>query len=277
MCPMSRRTVFTAFRAAERLGAILGGLALLLFSCLAFAAEPKVNAPQVENPTRVLLIGNSYLYYNDSLHNHLRRMVAAADPETGKRLEYKSATIGGASLDHHNVDWLTEPGRIGVKEPFEVVVLQGHSGAALSERRQAVFRKAATEASRLIKARGGKVALYMPPAYVPPHKETHPDNIRRNEEFYVAVGNELDALVIPVGLAFEEAYRRHPELKLHKAYDGSHPSLAGTYLAAATCYAALYGKSPVGNRYDAFGEIDAETRLKLQRVAEDTVRKFFRR
>jgi hypothetical protein len=121
------------------------------------------------------------------------------------------------------------------------------------------------------------VALYMPHAYVPPHKEADPQNNRRNEEFYVAVGNALSALVIPVGLAFEEAYRRHPELKLHKAYDGSHPSLAGSYLAAATCYAALYGKSPVGNGYDAYGEVDADTRLKLQRVAHDTVQKFFRR
>ena len=262
---------------ARLLRTVVGALALLATAAALAAPEPKVTAPQVANPTRVLLVGNSYLYYNDSLHNHLRRMVAAADPELGKRLEYKSATIGGASLDHHNIDWLTEPGRIGVKEPFEVVVLQGHSGDALSPRGQAAFRKAATEASRIIAARGGKVALYMPHAYVAPHKEANPDNVRRNEEYFVAVGNELDALVIPVALAFEEAYRRHPELKLHQAYDGSHPSLAGTFLAAATCYAALYGKSPVGNRYDAFGAIDAETRLKLQRVADDTVRTFFRR
>ena len=55
----------------------------------------------------MLLVGNSYIYYGDSLHNHLRRMVAAADAELGKKLQYKSATIGGAWLDHHNIDWLT--------------------------------------------------------------------------------------------------------------------------------------------------------------------------
>ncbi|MEZ5658337.1 MAG: hypothetical protein R3E83_07325 [Burkholderiaceae bacterium] len=71
-------------------------LALFLASAHADTMAPKVKAPQVENPMRVLLVGNSYLYYGDSLHNHLRRMVMAADPSTEKQLKYKSATIGGA-------------------------------------------------------------------------------------------------------------------------------------------------------------------------------------
>ena len=37
--------------------------------------EPKVHSLNNSNPERVLFVGNSYLYYNDSLHNHLRRMV----------------------------------------------------------------------------------------------------------------------------------------------------------------------------------------------------------
>jgi hypothetical protein len=60
-------------------------------------------------------------------------------------------------------------------------------------------------------------------------------------------------------------------------YDGSHPSRAGTYLAAATVYAALYGRSPVGNNFDAFGEVDTKTRLFLQQVAWDTVKQFYGR
>ncbi|MEZ5727471.1 MAG: hypothetical protein R3E48_05265 [Burkholderiaceae bacterium] len=52
---------------------------------------------------------------------------------------------------------------------------------------------------------------------------------------------------------------------LHKDYDGSHPSLYGTYLAAATCYAAIYGKSPVGNSYDYFGKIAPDMAKFLQR------------
>jgi len=79
-----------------------------------------------------------------------------------------------------------------------------------------------------------------------------------------------------LALPLEEAYRRHPELVLHKS-DGTHPTLIGTYLAASTVYAAVYGKSPVGNPYEYYGAIDSVTAKKLQQVAQDTVERFYRR
>ena len=97
-------------------------LSAILVSSMAWAIEPVVKTPQVDTPKRLLLIGNSYLYYGDSLHNVLRNIVIADNPAITKALQYKSATIGGASLDHHNIDWLTKPGQIGVKEPFELVI-----------------------------------------------------------------------------------------------------------------------------------------------------------
>ena len=42
-------------------------------------------------------------------------------------------------------------------------------------------------------------------------------------------------------------------------------------------YAALYGKSPVGNPYDYYGKIDKDSAAFLQQVAEDTVRTFYGR
>lgn len=243
----------------------------------AAAPAPQIKAPQVDTPTRVLFVGNSYLYYGDSLHNHVRRMAVAADPGLEKKMAYKSATIGGASLAHHNIDHLTQPGRIGVKEPFELVILQGGSFAPLSEKRRAEFREKVIEFNKVITERGGKTALYLTHAYVAPHKQAKPENIRLTEDLYVSVGKEVGALVIPVGLAFEEAYRRKPDIKLHKDYDGSHPELIGTYLAACTVYASIYGKSPVGNSYDYFGKIDKETAAFLQQVAHDTVKQFYGR
>jgi hypothetical protein len=256
---------------------ILFFICAITFTTFAWAISPTVQSPQVDTPKRLLLIGNSYLYYGDSLHNVLRRLVIADNPAITKSLQYKSATIGGASLDHHNIDWLTKPGQIGVKEPFELVILQGHSAAAINDKQGAVHIDAAKKASALIAERGGKVALYMPHSYVAPHKQAAPVNDQKNRDYYVKLGNELNALVIPVGLAFAEAYKRDPQIKLHKAYDGSHPSRAGTYLAAATVYAALYGRSPVGNTFDAFGEVDPKTRLFLQQVAWDTVKQFYSR
>ena len=236
---------------------------------------PQVTAPQVEKPTRVLFIGNSYLYYGDAVYNHVQRLAVAAGLVTQEELQYKAATIGGAALEHHNIEYLTKPGQIGVKEPFQLVVLQGGSAEPLSAARRERFRKSAVEAGKLIAARGGKVALYLTHAYVKPHRNAKPENIRLTEEMYVSVGNEINALVIPVGLAFEEAYRRRPEIKLHKEFDGTHPELIGTYLAACTAFASVYGQSPVGNRYDYYGRIDKDTAAFLQQVAADTVKKFY--
>lgn len=252
-------------------------LAALLLTPAAAAATPDVKAPQVDTPKRVLFVGNSYFYYNDSLHNHVRRMVIAGDPALEKSLQYKSATIGGANLAHHNIEYLTEPGRIGVKLPFELVILQDGSEAPLSEKRRALSMEKIREYSELIRKRGGQVALYMNHAYVPPHKQAKPENMRLTEAHYLAAGNAVNALVIPVGLAFEEAYRRRPDMKLHKDYDGSHPDLVGTYLAACVVYASVYGKSPVSNAYDYYGKVSKEDAAFLQQVADDTVKKFFGR
>ncbi len=243
---------------------------------LAASPTPTVRAPQVDSPKRVLFVGNSYMYYGDSLHNHVRRMVDAGGIARLDTLEYKSSTIGGAALEHQPVDWLTTPGRIGVKEPFELVILQGGSAEPLVPRRAARFREVLAEYDQLIRARGGKVALYMTHAYTAAHRQYKPENIRLTEAMYVEAGNAIGALVIPVGLAFEEAYRRHPGMVLHKS-DATHPSLIGTYLAACTVYATVYGRSPVGNPYNYEGAIDADTAKKLQQVAQDTVERFFRR
>lgn len=262
---------------SKALKSALMALALLHVAGVQAAQSPTVKKLEGEAPKRILFVGNSYLYYNDSLHNHVRRLAIAADPSMEKALQYKSATIGGAPLSHHDVKGLLVPGRLGIKEPFDVVILQGNSAAALADARRTSFRAKVIEFNQEITKTGAKTALYMTHAYVKPNKNASPDMIRKVEDLYVSTGNEAGALVIPVGLAFEEAYRQRPDIQLHKTYDGSHPDLIGTYLAACVVYASLYGKSPVGNSYDYYGKVDRETATFLQRVAEETVRKFYGR
>lgn len=251
--------------------------ALLLAAGFAQAAAPAVKQPQVDTPKRVLFVGNSYLYYNDSMHNHVNRLASAADPALQKQIQYKSATIGGAPLHHHNMDHLTTPGKLGIKEPFELVIMHGNSTDAQADARRAAFRDKAVEFAKLIAERGGKVALYMTPAHIKPSRAAAPDMMEKTADMYVSVGNEINALVIPAGLAFEEAYRRRPEMKLHQDYDGSHPTLLGTYLAACTIYATVYNKPCSGNSYDYYGKVPKDDAAFLQQVADDTVKKFFGR
>lgn len=231
---------------------------LLLFtivglSGIALASEtPSVKSLTVNNPSHLLFVGNSYLYYNNSLHDHLRRMVISAGLHDRGDTNFKSATINGARLNYHDVANYLKPGQLGDDEPFQVVILQGHSSAALTEEYRAQFTNAVELHAKSIRSRGGEVALYMTPAYVFPHELQRIGLMREIESLYTDIGNRVNALVIPVGLAFEESYRRRPNLQLHNAYDGTHPSLLGTFLGAATVFASLYIQSPLGNQYDFF-------------------------
>jgi hypothetical protein len=82
----------------------------------------------------------------------------------------------------------------------------------------------------------------------------------------------LDIVVIPVGLAFERAIENNPGVVLHDP-DTKHPSLEGTYLAAAVFYAALYGKSPVSLGYNA--NLDETTARQLRQAAWQTVIEYY--
>ena len=239
--------------------------------------QPQVHYLKNSAPGHVLFVGNSYLYYGDSLHNHVRRIAEELGPPRADTLKYKSATIGGARLSHHNLDSLLEPSRLGLDQPFELVILQGGSGEVLTAGNRARFRQSATELDKKIRATGAQVALYMTHAYVPPHKKFDPDMINKITQTYISVGNELGALVIPVGLAFDRAYKQRPDIKLHKSFDGTHPGLLGTYLAACVVYQSVYGIPVTNSSYDYFGEIGRDDAVFLRQIADETVRTFFDR
>lgn len=252
--------------------------ATALFPALVVAeTQNQFTALGSPNPQQILYVGNSYQYYNNSLHNYVKRMAAAAYPDTADQLNSKSATISGAYLSQHEIKSYLFPGALGLPDPFDVVVLQGHSGAALSDEKQQAFRDAVLRHHKAIEATGAETVLYMTPAYSEDHNSYDPGMTDTIEELYTSVGNEINAPVIPVGLAFQNAYEQRPELALHVDYDGSHPSPEGSYLAAATVFAMFYDTSVVGNPYTYYGLIDDDTAAFLQQVAEDTVAEYYPR
>jgi hypothetical protein len=228
-------------------------------------------------PRRILFVGNSYQYYNDSLHNHVKRMVLEQHPELDSDLKYKSATIGGARLSHHNIDWLLETGRIGVAQPFEVVVMQGGSAEVLSERGRAAFFATVTDYAQKVRRAGARPLLYMTHTYVPPHPRAREGLLEETAAAYLQAGELAGAAVIPVGLAFAESYRRRGDFMLHKDFDGTHPNLRGTYLAACTVYLSLYGGSLEQMHYNYFGALPEDEAAFLRSVAETVTVSFFGR
>ncbi|MFT5521506.1 MAG: hypothetical protein ACI9IA_002107 [Enterobacterales bacterium] len=225
-------------------------------------------------PTRLLFVGNSYMYYNDSLHNHVKRIVSELHPDLSDSIKYKSSTIGGARLKHHNINWLLNHKKIGVRQPFEVVIMQGGSKEVLLYKDQQTYKKTVRAYSKMISKTGAKTFLYMTPAYVAPHALTKPGMIDVISDATVAAAKSANIAVIPVGIAFDEAYRLRPEIKLHKDFDGSHPTLKGTYLAACVVYLSVYGGSLDTLTYNYFGGITPEDARFLRQVATDVSLKF---
>ena len=94
----------------------------------------------------------------------------------------------------------------------------------------------------------------------------------------LAVANEVGAVFVPVGPAWQTVRERRPELHLHNVHDRHHPELAGSYLSACVFYAVLTGRSPVGHPCTATqagqAPVDPETARFLQEVAWETVQRY---
>ena len=92
-----------------------------------------------DKPETILFIGNSYLYYGDSLHNHFKKMVEEYLTNYDGSSSVKSATIGGAKLKHHDVERLIKPKAISSIEHFDLVILQPGSSETLTKKTEKNF------------------------------------------------------------------------------------------------------------------------------------------
>lgn len=247
---------------------------ILIFSTQVVFGKEKPEITNIEEPETILFIGNSYLYYNDSLHNHFKRMVEEYKNDFDGGASVKSSTIGGSRLKHHDVERLIQPKAISAIEKFELVILQGGSSESLNEANRMEFSYFAKKHIDAIKMNDSDAALYMTHAYVEPHKRFMKNQIKLISDTYTKIGNENQVLVIPVGMAFDRAYREKPNIKLHEP-DGTHPNLLGTYLAACTVFASIYDKSPIGIKYDYFGAINDQDKRFLQRIADETTSNYY--
>jgi hypothetical protein len=88
-------------------------------------------------------------------------------------------------------------------------------------------------------------------------------------EAYSSIARETGAVLAPVGVAWEWFLREHDRPILHDK-DNSHPSMAGSYLAACVLFGVLFGESPAGVQSGVKGLDEQEIRL-LQATAAGVV------
>lgn len=224
------------------------------------------NAPsEYTTSAKVLFVGNSFTYYNNSLHKHFRKLTWASGLFTPENSRSRIMTISGGHLPEHAGGFK----HIVSAEHWDVVVMQGHSLGPISEGTAEPFRNAARRFAGIARQQGVRPVFFMTWAYT-----GKPEMTAQLDEAYTDIGRELGAQVVPVGLAFERVTMERPDLDV-RIEDGRHPSLAGTYLAACTFFAALYNQSPEGLDYDA--GLGPETASYLQQVASETVQSYAKR
>lgn len=256
--------------------------ALLLSACASVAPQTTGgatnNAP--EQTKTVLWVGNSFFYYNNSMHGHVGQLIqgAATGDKTGHRAV--SATISGSGINWHDLEAHFKPGGVGsysfdrnnnvrfntFDKPFDVVLMMDCSQCPIHPQLQKIFYEYAQKNSEIARKHGARPAFFMSWAY-----QDKPEMTEQLAAEYTRAGRQNHALVVPAGLAFAAAIKARPELNLYVP-DKRHPSLAGTYLAACTVLASLYKTNPEGNSYTA--GLDVGTAKFLQSIAWQTVQAY---
>lgn len=217
-------------------------------------------------PLRVLFIGNSYVFVND-----LPGTFAALAKSGGHPVETGMAAEGGWTLyQHANSTQTLEQLN---SSHWDYVVLQEQSQIPSVEqyRVQKMFPAARLLVQQIQQA-GARPVFFLTWA----HRDGWPEEGLSDYESmqlqinqgYMAIANESHSPVAPVGYAWLTAWLQNPQLSLWQL-DGSHPSTAGTYLAACVFYAAIFIENPEGLAYRA--HLPADTAKYLQTLAANTV------
>lgn len=257
----------------------LAATALLAFALGGCASPPSPTAKPAAPTKTALWVGNSFFYYNNSMHGHVGRLLAAANTgEKGYRAT--SATISGSGINWHDVEAHFKPGGVGsysfdannnvvfntFDKPFDVAIIMDCSQCPVHPQLSKIFHEYAAKHSATVRKYGAEPVFFMSWAYA-----DKPEMTEQLAAAYNKAGADNKAKIVPAGLAFARSIAKRPELNLYEA-DKRHPSLMGTYLAACTVLASVYGPSPVGSRYTA--GLPADVAAHLQAVAWETVQAY---
>lgn len=233
---------------------------VLFISCLTRA----------QDSVSVLFIGNSYIYTN-ALPNLLSDLATSL----GDEVFFDSHTPGGTTFANHAANPIVY-GKIN-SQPWDFVVLQAQSQEPSFPDDQVntnTLPFAEQLADSIFANYFCSEALFFmtwgrengDPQWAP--ISTFDGMNERLRSAYMRFADSTDGAVAPVGSAWKYIRDTDPSINLYVG-DGSHPSYAGSYLAACTFYASVFRKSPVGAPF--IGSLDPISAAILQEAAALTV------
>jgi hypothetical protein len=255
------------------------GLATLIALGAAAGAQTRPSVLGLEDaPGSAVYADDSFFFRSfhtlDGLGGHVASLLRGAG--SAQRFRTAPVSIGAARLVWHDpIGYaLGRPASARAElaasplgwRAFDIAILTDCGDCPAQPRAVAAHLERIHRDAETVRRQGGEPVLFMPWA-----PRDRPEAQQRIAEATTQAANAAGALVIPAGLAFARAEAERPAVELRE--DRQHPSHAGAYLAAVVTYAALYGASPIGNRFTA--GLDAETAGFLQRVAWETVWEYY--
>ncbi len=227
---------------------------------------------------KALFLGNSYTYAND-----LPLMVKKIAVSKGNQFTYASNTPGGAGLGSHSY---TSSQSVTLIDSFdyEYLILQDQS-VMLADRENgfAKYFHRSFGAGDFLNNRSKRLdtchktmfyltwgrkeghSIFQPPGNFGNNYQEMQDNLTQN---YGQLAEILDAQIAPAGEAWRKVVTQHPEIELYTA-DGSHPSVAGTYLVACVFYQSIFQDGLTGIWKP--NNLTDSTAKKLQIAADETL------
>src|SRR3984893_12492961 len=198
--------------------------------------------------TRILFIGNSYTTVNT-----LPGVFAKLARSGGHRVDAGTAAGDGWTLENHAGSPVTAAKLAGNR--WDIVVLQEQSQLPSVEQfRQTQMYPAARRLVGAIRKQGARPLFHLTSARRDGWTENGmPDYASMQAAINqgdVAIAGDQHVAVAPVGYAWATLVTRGAGATLWQQ-DGSHPTEAGTYLAACVFYATIFRESPKGLAYHA--------------------------
>lgn len=234
---------------------------LVVALCLTSIACGGPSTPTV----RVLFIGNSHTATN-GLPDVVRDLAGSVDRD----VEVGMIAPGGAWLRDHAASAETTD---LISEGWDFVVLQEQSMApAVANVARTESYPAALQLSTLAVGNGADIVLYMTWGHLGGSPGIGFASFESMQsaiaETYLNFGDALGAEVAPVGAAWWWSLAERPDIMLYQD-DGVHPSVAGTYLAAATITGTILDIDPLTLGDD--GGIEGDTAEALRGFASRAV------
>ncbi|MFX1343226.1 MAG: hypothetical protein ACFFAL_11130 [Promethearchaeota archaeon] len=218
---------------------------ILVPTSVVFAILLGMNVEQPELPARLLFIGNSLTYHNEGVDFHIEQICNCVSPP--RIIETDTVYRSAAPLAelHPASAYKIAMGN------YDYIIVQGTPEFGFES-----FKTNARLILEAINDTDSQPVLFM--AWKHLGKPPWAGSCSWNETFellsmeviaqaHYDLAEEFDALVAPVGLAFERVNETCPGFQLYA--DVEHPSMNGTYLATLVIYSTIFGESPVEFSY----------------------------